>query len=408
MVAQLRVRRTGPPASPGRCRSTAKVRVDSTLTDVLIFGGGYDTGQDRVDYAEDDEGRGIYMVNALTGDLIWRAGPDAGANLQLTNMKHSIPGDVRVIDLTGDGLADRMYAADLGGRVWRFDIFNGRNRTMPRHRHPRAIGWSRAACSRRSVTSRTRTEDVTQHDPVLLRAGPGDGDAVGGTTFINVAIGSGHRELPATDKTVQNWFFSVRDYNVLTPLRLELVQELVQPVLLRRATRSSTRTDLEDLTALGRRHAPPPACPIGTERLDASRSRRRREGAGRSPDLPGRRVSSRPIRRSSRGSTEDGCGIKFGLNKLYIVDAAGRAAGHESTTPTTGEATDDRSSELAQGSISPEVVFVFPTPPNTEPERSRTRRAAGVPGGPRNVRFRPDQPAGAYVLAPARSQLMRA
>ena len=28
----------------------------------------------------------------------------------------------------------------------------------------------------------------------------------------------------------------------------------------------------------------------------------------------------------------------------------------------------DRSTDLAQGSISPEVVFIFPTPPNTDPD----------------------------------------
>ena len=39
-------------------------------------------------------------------------------------MTNSIPGDIRVLDMSGDGLADRMYAADTGGRVWRFDIVN--------------------------------------------------------------------------------------------------------------------------------------------------------------------------------------------------------------------------------------------------------------------------------------------
>ncbi|MCM2312005.1 MAG: PilC/PilY family type IV pilus protein, partial [Steroidobacteraceae bacterium] len=107
----------------------ARVRVGTTAMDVLIFGGGYDTTQDGATYAEDSVGRGIYMVDALDGDLIWRAGPDSGANLRLTAMKHSIPGDVRVVDLTGDGFADRIYAADLGGRIWRFDIFNGQSAT---------------------------------------------------------------------------------------------------------------------------------------------------------------------------------------------------------------------------------------------------------------------------------------
>ena len=30
--------------------------------------------------------------------------------------------DLTVIDSDADGLADRIYAADLGGRVWRIDF----------------------------------------------------------------------------------------------------------------------------------------------------------------------------------------------------------------------------------------------------------------------------------------------
>ncbi len=60
----------------------------------------------------------------MTGSLIWRAGPSRtrGADADVVEMKNAIPGDVRVFDLSGDGFADRMYAADLGGRVWRFDF----------------------------------------------------------------------------------------------------------------------------------------------------------------------------------------------------------------------------------------------------------------------------------------------
>ncbi len=44
-------------------------------------------------------------------------------------MNNSIPAPIRVIDTNGDGFADRMYAADMGGRIWRFDIFNGKDPT---------------------------------------------------------------------------------------------------------------------------------------------------------------------------------------------------------------------------------------------------------------------------------------
>ena len=38
----------------------------------------------------------------------------------------------------------------------------------------------------------------------------------GSASWINVAIGSGHREKPITDQTAINRFYSLRDYNVFT------------------------------------------------------------------------------------------------------------------------------------------------------------------------------------------------
>ena len=47
------------------------------------------------------------------------------SDLNLPTMTRAIPGEVRAIDLTGNGLADRMYAADMGGQILRFDIHHG-------------------------------------------------------------------------------------------------------------------------------------------------------------------------------------------------------------------------------------------------------------------------------------------
>ncbi|HSL68703.1 MAG TPA: hypothetical protein VK864_00610, partial [Longimicrobiales bacterium] len=68
---------------------------------VLVFGGGYDNSQDNVDYNTDNIGNAIYMIDATSGNLLWSAS-DAGANLNLTSMIHSIPGNISVMDLDGD------------------------------------------------------------------------------------------------------------------------------------------------------------------------------------------------------------------------------------------------------------------------------------------------------------------
>ncbi|MGH8525283.1 MAG: pilus assembly protein, partial [Gammaproteobacteria bacterium] len=104
-----------------------KVKIGSTETDVLIFGGGYDPNQESATVPVDDgQGRAIYMVNAKTGERLWWTGnKELSPDLGFAEMTNSIPANVRVMDLDRDGLADRMYAADLRGQLWRFDINNG-------------------------------------------------------------------------------------------------------------------------------------------------------------------------------------------------------------------------------------------------------------------------------------------
>ena len=117
----------------GQTWSTAvhtRVNIGGTAKEVLIFAGGYDPEEDdKAVRAADAQGRAIYIVDADSGALLWSAGPDADANGTATksfaDMNYSIPSDIRVLDVNSDGLADQMYVADMGGQLWRFDIFNG-------------------------------------------------------------------------------------------------------------------------------------------------------------------------------------------------------------------------------------------------------------------------------------------
>ena len=100
-----------------------RVKLAGVTRNVLIFGGGYDTAQDTVSVRTPDSvGRSVYIVDADTGALLWRAGPDAGADLQLTDMQYSIPGRIKPIDVDSNGYVDQLYFGDMGGQLWRFDI----------------------------------------------------------------------------------------------------------------------------------------------------------------------------------------------------------------------------------------------------------------------------------------------
>ena len=71
----------------------AKVRIGNAIKTVLFFGGGYDDEQDIQPYQADDSGHGVYMVDAMNGDLLWHSGPPgSGADLQLAGMVNAQPG----------------------------------------------------------------------------------------------------------------------------------------------------------------------------------------------------------------------------------------------------------------------------------------------------------------------------
>jgi len=102
-----------------------KIKDGNTEKTVLIFGGGYDTNQDNATVRSttgDSVGRAVYIADASSGALLWSAG--AGGNMALTEMKYSIPARVKPLDLKGDGFIDRLYVADTGGQIFRFDIDN--------------------------------------------------------------------------------------------------------------------------------------------------------------------------------------------------------------------------------------------------------------------------------------------
>ena len=100
-----------------------KIKDGNTEKTVLIFGGGYDTNQDNVTVrTADSVGRAVFIADAETGELLWSAGN--GGTMPVAGMNYSIPARIKPLDMSGDGYIDRLYAADMGGQIFRFDIDN--------------------------------------------------------------------------------------------------------------------------------------------------------------------------------------------------------------------------------------------------------------------------------------------
>ncbi|MBQ4854551.1 pilus assembly protein PilY [Rhodanobacter sp. B2A1Ga4] len=96
--------------------------VNGNTNPVVIMGGGYDTNEDT-DPATvaDTMGNAIVVLDAFTGKTVWTA-CNSGCMANNSNMTYAIPADITLLDSDGDAKIDRLYAADLGGNIWRADI----------------------------------------------------------------------------------------------------------------------------------------------------------------------------------------------------------------------------------------------------------------------------------------------
>lgn len=322
--------------------TVARVNVNRTWTSgnpdkmVLVFGGGYDVAQDTVGYVADNVGNRVFMVDAITGSLIWRAGPtsDTGAQLPLAKMTNSIPGDVRVVDLSGDGFADRMYAADMGGRVWRFDIRNGQAAAD--------LVWGGVFASLGNGDLAVKT-DATKNRRFFYAPDVSLIDA-GTTNFINIGIGSGHREKPITDVTVVNRFYSLRDFNVFSQVQNTQYKATCGTSETSPCHQIITDGDTRLLDVTGVANPTIPAGGVGW--------RMNLQDAGEKVLAESRTFQSQvyftTYSPEEREYNPEFCVATVGLNRLYVANVA------------TGKLV--VLTQLAQGSIAPEVTFVFPTP----------------------------------------------
>ncbi len=159
---------------------------------VLIFGGGYDTKNDYLLEVKPALGNAIYIMDASNGNVLWSTHKNKPSNGSwVTNfeseMQYSIASNIAVIDINGDGNADQLYATDMGGQVWRFDI----------HENWEITGGLIAKLS--ATTNKIKLYNTP--DVAIVINGP--------QRYLSVSFGSGWRENPF-DNRIQDYFFSLK------------------------------------------------------------------------------------------------------------------------------------------------------------------------------------------------------
>jgi type IV pilus assembly protein PilY1 len=183
---------------------------------VLIFGAGYDPAYEDQDpiptgigTTAQSVGRGIFIVDAADGSVLWRAGVSGTTtNASVSGMTYAIPSDVAALDTNRDGLIDRVYVGDTGGNIWRVDLAD-----------PLAANWTVNKLASlgyaQSATNIDRRKFLFPASVVPSSDSTGRYDAV--------LVGSGDREHPfngygdanhPSSAAVVNRFYMLKDRSV--------------------------------------------------------------------------------------------------------------------------------------------------------------------------------------------------
>ena len=169
----------------GQTWSEPKVaKIRGNANPVLIMGGGYDSAAEDLSprASTTNIGTAVFVLDAFTGNLI-KSFPTT----------RSVPADVALIDSDFDGYVDRVYAADVGGDVYRIDL--------------------------EKTAGGTTTFAVSDWGIYKVAALSGAGtrkffyppDVVIAPTFAALMVGSGDREKPLAAISTDA-FFTIKDF----------------------------------------------------------------------------------------------------------------------------------------------------------------------------------------------------
>ncbi len=188
---------------------------------VVIVAAGYDLNKDNLAATSNDAmGRGIFILDAKSGALLHRFGPDLVASSQQTPMAvaDSMPAQVAVLDSDGDGVSDRLYATDTGGHIWRVDMASATSADWSVFQFAH-LGGSGLADNRRFYhgVSVAQTSFELREEYVLEQPDGSEQTFLSNSEipFDAIAIGSGNRAHPNALGT-QDHLFLLQDRHVVS------------------------------------------------------------------------------------------------------------------------------------------------------------------------------------------------
>lgn len=299
----------------------AKIRDADGIRDVLVIGGGYDDKYDDATFAgATTTGNAVYVIDALTGERLWYASSNASSSegQRMSDLQYPIPSDISIIDINGDGLAEQIYAADLGGQILRFDVNTAK--TGP--------DWINGGVIADLSTSSTPNNRRFFNAPDISLT------SIKNTQKLAIAIGSGSRPTPLS-RSVQDRFYVLLQNSVFrAPATYEVI----------------SNTDLIDQTS-------------EITQLEESDS-------GWYFDLPnsGEKVLSSSVTVAGKvimttyspDAIATSCNPVVGTGRAYLFNINNASAVADLDEDDSLEDTQDRSKTLASGNIPPSPKVLFP------------------------------------------------
>ncbi len=218
--AEMALTMSSPQAGRVRYDHDNNASTSAITTSAVTFGAGYNGGRTTANIRlakdlargsdgllglDDSKGNAIYIVDGLSGELIWKATQGALDETQAYDessrtfhhplMVDSFAADVTAVDTNGDGRIDRIYALDTGGRLWRVDM-PGSDRNDWTITPLASVGRHGEA----NVSNDRRFFQAPDYVPFRDDNGPYDA----------IVFGSGDRADPFNIST-QNYLYAYRD-----------------------------------------------------------------------------------------------------------------------------------------------------------------------------------------------------
>lgn len=179
----------------------ARIRYNGQLKTVVFMGGGmddavYEGGGASAISNGTDRGNALYIVDVTDGTIL--------ETISKTNhaaMKYSVAGSPRLVDKDGDSLPDHVYFGDLGGQIFRVDLNNAATGAYIK-------GTALIAKLGVSANNSKANDRRFYETPAVAYVKDPDGKI-----YAAVAIGSGDRNFPKSNKDTNDRFYVLRDYD---------------------------------------------------------------------------------------------------------------------------------------------------------------------------------------------------